>query len=332
MTKLLIMSILVGIASPYWGHTFIAEGNGKIYALRSLADSSSLCVFDAKIAGEGGVFCVTNEVASKALAEVTTPGKHSCHIVLLERQAVVADYTSGTLTLYDLDKEGMPQPNPEVVQFEGKGPHPKRQLSPHIHSSMLSPDGKTLLVVDLGCDRLIRYKVENGRLVLPEAEVIALPAGCGPRHCAFAPEGDYLYVVTELSDEVMTFRTSDYKLIARYTLNAGNPEGGAHIVVSADGKYIYASSRVSKTSKAPSLPIPDGVAIYERLANGKLKQLHYQPTGKHPRHFAVSEDGSKLVVACRDDDAVEIYALEGGVPTGKVEKIEMSQPVYIGLK
>ena len=63
-----------------------------------------------------------------------------------------------------------------------------------------------------------------------------------------------------------------------------------------------------------------------------MKQLHYQPTGKHPRHFAVSEDGSKLVVACRDDDAVEIYALEGGVPTGKVEKIEMSQPVYIGLK
>ena len=332
MTKLLIMSILVGIASPYWGHTFIAEGNGKIYALRSLADSSSLCVFDAKIAGEGGVFCVTDEVASKALAEVTTLGKHSCHIVLLERQAVVADYPSGTLTLYDLDKEGMPQPTPTVVQFEGKGPHPKRQLSPHIHSSMLSPDGKTLLVVDLGCDRLIRYKVEGGRLVLPEAEVIVLPAGCGPRHCAFAPEGDYLYVVTELSDEVMTFRTSDYKLIARYTLNAGNPEGGAHIVVSADGKYIYASSRVSKTSKAPSLPIPDGVAIYERLAKGKLKQLHYQPTGKHPRHFAVSEDGSKLVVACRDDDAVEIYALEGGVPTGKVEKIEMSQPVYIGLK
>lgn len=332
MTKLLIMSILVGIASPYWGHTFIAEGNGKIYALRSLADSSSLCIFDAKIASEGEFFCVTDEVASKALMEVTTPGKHSCHIVLLERQAVVADYTSGTLTLYELDKEGMPQPNPQVVAFEGKGPHPKRQLTPHIHSSTLSPDGKTLLVADLGCDRLIRYNVEGGRLVLPEAEIIALPAGSGPRHCAFAPEGDYLYVVTELSDEVMIFRTSDYKLLNRYVLNAGNPEGGAHIVVSADGKYIYASSRVSKTSKASSLPIPDGIAIYKRLANGKLKLLHYQETGKHPRHFAVSNDGTQLVVACRDDNMVEIYKLEGGVPTGKAEKIEVSQPVYIGLK
>jgi 6-phosphogluconolactonase (cycloisomerase 2 family) len=332
MIKLLITSLLIGIASPYWGHTFIAEGNGKIYALRSLDNSSSLCVFDAKILGDDEFFCVTDDVAPKALTEVTTPGKHSCHIVLLERQAVVADYTSGTLTLYELDGQGLPQPNPTVVKYEGKGPHPKRQLSPHIHSSTLSPDGKTLLVADLGCDRLIRYNVENGRLVLPEAEIIALPAGSGPRHCAFAPEGDYLYVVTELTDEVMTFRTSDYKLLNRYVLNAGNPEGGAHIVVSADGKYLYASSRVSRTSKASSQPIPDGIAIYKRLADGKLKQLHYQPTGAHPRHFAVSSDGTKLVVACRDSNSVETYTLKGGVPVGRAETKVVSQPVYVRLK
>lgn len=326
------MSILVGIASPYWGHTFIAEGNGKIYALRSLDDSSSLCVFDAKIIGDSDFFCLTDDVASKALTEVTTPGKHSCHIVLLERQAVVADYTSGTLTLYELDEQGLPQPNPTVVTYQGKGPHPKRQLSPHIHSSTLSPDGKSLLVADLGCDRLIRYNVENGRLVMPEAEIIALPAGSGPRHCAFAPQGDYLYVVTELTDEVMTFRTSDYKLLDRYTLNAGNPEGAAHIVVSADGKYLYASSRVSNTSKASSKPIPDGVAIYKRLADGKLKQIHYQPTGAHPRHFAVNNDGTKLVVACRDSHTVEIYTLKGGVPVGQAETKVVSQPVYVRLK
>ena len=332
MTKLLLMSILVGIASPYWGHTFIAEDNGKIYALRSLDDSSSLCVFDAKIIGDSDFFCLTDDVASKALTEVTTPGKHSCHIVLLERQAVVADYTSGTLTLYELDEQGLPQPNPTVVTYQGKGPHPKRQLSPHIHSSTLSPDGKSLLVADLGCDRLIRYNVENGRLVMREAEIIALPAGSGPRHCAFAPQGDYLYVVTELTDEVMTFRTSDYKLLDRCTLNAGNPEGAAHIVVSADGKYLYASSRVSNTSKASSKPIPDGVAIYKRLADGKLKQIHYQPTGAHPRHFAVSNDGTKLVVACRDSHTVEIYTLKGGVPVGQAETKLVSQPVYVRLK
>lgn len=332
MTKLLLMSILVGIASPYWGHTFIAEGNGKIYALRSLDNSSSLCVFDAKILGDDEFFCLTDDVAAKTLTEVTTPGRHSCHIVLLERQAVVADYSSGTLTLYELDEQGLPQPNPVVVRYEGKGPHPKRQLSPHIHSSTLSPDGKTLLVADLGCDRLIRYNVENGRLVLPEAEIIALPAGSGPRHCAFAPKGDYLYVVTELTDEVMTFSTSDYKLLDRCTLNAGNPEGGAHIVVSADGKYLYASSRVSNTSKSSSQPIPDGIAIYKRLADGKLKQLHYQPTGAHPRHFAVSNDGSMLVVACRDSNTVETYTLKGGVPVKRVDTKVVSQPVYVRLK
>ena len=130
----------------------------------------------------------------------------------------------------------------------------------------------------------------------------------------------------------MTFRTSDYKLLDRCTLNAGNPEGAAHIVVSADGKYLYASSRVSNTSKASSKPIPDGVAIYKRLADGKLKQIHYQPTGAHPRHFAVSNDGTKLVVACRDSHTVEIYTLKGGVPVGQVETKVVSQPVYVRLK
>ena len=332
MIKLLITSLLIGIASPYWGHTFIAEGNDKIYALRSLDDASSLCVFDAKIAGSDKVFCLTDEMSAKALVEVTTPGKHSCHIVLLDRQAVVADYTSGTLTLYDLDDKGLPQPNPKVVVFEGKGVHPRRQRTPHIHSSTLSPDGKTLIVADLGCDRLICYNVENGRLALPEAKIVALPAGSGPRHCAYSPDGDYLYVVAELSDEVFAFRTSDYKLLDRHVLNAGNPEGGAHIVVSADGKYVYASSRVSRTSRASSKPVPDGVAIYKRLANGKLKQLHYQPTGAHPRHFAVSRDGATMAVACRDDDAVEIYQLKKGVPVGNPERLSASQPVYVRLK
>ena len=40
---------------------------------------------------------------------------------------------------------------------------------------------------------------------------------------------------------------------------------------------------------------------------GKLKKAHYLPTGGHPRHFAISKDGKALVVACRDDNMIEIF-------------------------
>ena len=332
--KLLALTILVGSNNDYWGYTFLAEGNGKIYALRSLEPSSSLCVlYDSKsLEGQSGVI----ELASLQLPmlESATEGKHSCHITLLPREAVVSDYTSGTLSLFPLDAKGSVEGSPRMLYFDGKGVHPTRQEGPHIHSSALSPDGKELVVVDLGTDRIYRFVVENGRLVVPQLSYVALPAGCGPRFSVFSADGDYLYVVTELSDEVLVYRTSDFALQGRYALSGENPEGGAHIALSSNGRYLYASLRVSSAANEKQCKISDGVAIYECLSNGGLKKVYYQQTGGHPRHFTVSDDGSVLVVACRDSNTIEIYPLDKntGVPTGEVEKIPVSEPTYVGLR
>lgn len=324
----LMLTILVGSNTAYWGHTYLAEGNDKVYALRSLSPASSLCVFDSKaLNGRVGVI----ELASLQvpMTESKTEGEESCHITLLSREAVVSDYTSGTLTLYPLDERGAVCGTHRLLHFDGSGLHPTRQRSSHIHSSVLSPDGKSLVVVDLGCDKLYLFAVENGR-VANQLSIVSTPAGSGPRFSTFSNDGKYLYVVTELSDEVLVYATSDFALLGRYPLHTANPGGGAHIALSSDGRYLYASLRVS--SVAQDCPISDGVAIYECLAGGKLKKLCYQPTGGHPRHFALSADGKALVVACRDDDMLELYPLENGVPIGKVEKITVPKPVYVGLR
>lgn len=324
------MSLLIGTYNPYWGHTYIAEGNGKIYALRSLAEGSSLCVFaQPKPQGEDSLSIVTLDALEEKLVEVTTPGKHSCHITLLKHQAVLADYTSGTLSLFELDEDGIPQSNPQIISFEGSGTHPTRQTSPHIHSSWLSPDGKMLVVADLGCDALYRFEVADGRVVTTTMERIDLPSGCGPRHCAFSPQGNILYVVTELSDEVLVYRTADFSLLNRYALHPENPEGGGHIVL--NGEYLYISMRVSSSAGAGRCHTKDGIAIFKRLENGELIHLGYQPTGGHPRHFAITKNGDKLIVACRDDNRVEIYELDkaSGLIGESVGTITTPAPVYV---
>ena len=333
MLKLLALTLLVGSNNSYWGYTYLAEGNNKIYALRSLEPTSSLCTFDATaLAGQEGVI----ELASLQvpMKESVTSGAHSCHITLLSREAVVADYTSGTLSLFPLDKDGNVEGEPRLLRFEGQGVHSTRQEGPHIHSSALSPDGKMLAVVDLGTDKIYRFAVENGRLVVPQLSYVSLPAGCGPRFSVFSNDGSYLYVVTELSDEVLVYRTSDFSLQDRCSLSGDISEGGAHIALSADGRYLYASQRVSSAGREKECKTSDGVAIYKCLANGKLKKLQYLPTGGHPRHFALSPDGKALVVACRDSNTVEIFPLnkKNGLPTGDVEKISVSEPVYIGFR
>ncbi len=331
LLKTLALTIIVGSYTPYWGYTYLAEGNDKVYALRGLNQSSSLCTFDSD--------CLKNykgvvELASLQvpMAESVTEGCESCHITLLEREAVVSDYSSGTLSLYPLDEKGSVCGNPRLLRYEGTGAHPTRQNSPHIHSSALSPDGKTLAVVDLGTDRVYCYAVKDGR-VADMLTAIALPAGSGPRFSVFSNDGKYLYLLTELSDEVMVYRTSDYVLQSRYPIGDDNPEGGAHIALSPDGCYLYASLRVSGTSKAKQCKATDGVAVFKCLKGGKLKRLYYQPTGGHPRHFAISPDGKALVVACRDSNEIEVYPLDNksGLPVGCVEKISVKAPVYVGF-
>ena len=294
LLKLFALTILVGSNTTYWGHTYLAEGNDKIYALRSLSPHSSLCVFDSKVLKDtqGIVELAGLQVP---MVESKTEGDESCHITLLPREAVVSDYTSGTLTLYPLDKNGDVEGKARLLRFEGSGAHPTRQKSSHIHSSALSPDGKSLVVIDLGCDKIYRYAVKNGRLSAASLSSISTPSGCGPRFGTFSNDGHFLYVVTELSDEVLVYRTSDFALIGRYPLGDANPGGGSHIALSADGRYLYASLRVSSVVKSDNYPISDGVAIFECMGDGKLKKLFYQPTGGHPRHFTLSADGTVLV-------------------------------------
>lgn len=310
------MAIIVGSYTPEWGHTALAEGFDKLYALRSLPGGSSLCVFDVPEKTDGFV----SLGRMTPVGEFKTPGEHSCHITLLDSQAVVSDYTSGTLSLFELDGEGIPQGEPSLIRFRGAGPDPIRQTCPHIHSSWVSPDGETIVVADLGCDRLYRYKVSDGRLQAQTQEVFCLPEGCGPRHCVFSACGKRLYVSTELSDEVLVYDYPQMKLVQSLLVNDLKPRGGGHLAISPDGKFLYASSRLKN----------DGLAIFQIDADGLLQRVGYQPTGEHPRHFTISEDGKTLLCAARDSDLIEAFSVNS--EDGKLlkkEEFNIDKPVFI---
>ena len=298
------MNLVIGTWDAAWGHTWVSRGFGKLYALKSLAVGSSLVVMDR---------------TGEPLGEYPTPGAHPCHITLLDKEAVVSDYTSGTLSLFPLDSDGLPTAVPQILHFHGKGPHPVRQTSPHVHSSWISADGNSLVVADLGTDQLYRFSVREGRLDKDSRETFTLPAGCGPRHCAFG--SGKLYVVTELSDEILVLDWPSMQLMQRCFVNDEHHGGGGHVLLSPDGRYLYASSRL----------INDGIAVFRVVKDGLLERCGYYPTGSHPRHFCLSADGSLVFVACRDDDVVQIFernAADGSISDAKYE-ISVEKPVFI---
>ena len=149
-----------------------------------------------------------------------------------------------------------------------------------MHSVRFSPDGRYLFASDLGTDHLYRYEITPDSIPFDKnsVKVIQTPPGTAPRHFDFHPNGQYLYLLGELSGKVIVYHDHKGDMEAKQIVVSDSigARGSAHIKISPDGQYLYASNRLEG----------DGIAIFAvSSTEGTLTKAGYQPTGKHPRHF-----------------------------------------------
>src|SRR5258708_5026108 len=82
-----------------------------------------------------------------------------------------------------------------------------RQARPHAHMITTDPPTGAILVTDLGADAVLVYSLdETGRLTPKTTSRLDAAPGAGPRHLAFHPDGQHLFVVNELATTVRTLR------------------------------------------------------------------------------------------------------------------------------
>ncbi|HMD60525.1 MAG TPA: beta-propeller fold lactonase family protein, partial [Opitutaceae bacterium] len=89
-------------------------------------------------------------------------GPTPCHIGVdgTGRIGLAANYHLGLAAAIPLNPDGSLGP-PRVVAHAGKGPHPTRQASSHVHSTYFAPDGRFAIVCDLGLDRIYTYLIDR---------------------------------------------------------------------------------------------------------------------------------------------------------------------------
>lgn len=292
-----------GVENP----SFLAEAGGFLYAASESMD------------GKAAFFQVQSDsLELKGTADSGEMGP--CHIYAEDTYVWTANY-GGSVTKYERSGETLART--AFSKHEGAtGPNEERQDGPHVHSVVPFPDGKHLLVCDLGTDTLVVYDKETLAVV---KEVQAAP-GAGPRMSLFHPEKPVVYVMNELDSTVSVYKVGDGGMITHLDTLAGLPDGysgehtGADLQLSADQRFLWATIRGW-----------DGVAVFDLEADGSLsKPRHVKLDGKTPRSFYALKTEPFLVVAFQDSNELCLYKIEpNGLPTFTGKRLAVTAPVCV---
>lgn len=223
-----------------------------------------------------------------------------CHIAQSpDKQHMIAcDYYEGHLFFYRREKNRIRLVN--TVQKEGGGPMSPDQDRARLHFAVIDA-ANVATCVDLGSDRLYRYQLGDDLPV--ELPAIDLPKGKGPRHLVYGTDGNHLYVLTELTSEVLHLQRQGEAWTLMHTYPTVTPmflesTAGAAIRLSADGQHLYTSSR------------GDDTLFHHRvLPDGSLAPIgRYSSLGSHPRDFSLTPDDAYLLICNRDSGNIAVYA------------------------
>jgi len=237
------------------------------------------------------------------------------------RFVLVANYFGGSVAVLPVLDDGRLGYATDVKEVTGKlGPTKATHAPPgsfavsghdrtHAHMIAADPAGRFVLHVDLGLDKIFTWKFDDrkGVLTANDPHSVSLPAGDGPRHFHFHPNGRWLYSIQEEGSTIVAF---DYdaekgRLTSRQTIST-LPPGFAgsnfcsEILVSTDGRFVYAGNRLH-----------DSIGIFAVGATGALSYVGEEWTrADYPRSFAFDPSGRFLYCCNQRGDNITVFRVD----------------------
>lgn len=216
------------------------------------------------------------------------------------------------------------------VAHHGKGPAPIRQERPHPHCAVPSPDNRFVVVTDLGLDKVMSYRFENGMLTPAETPFLSLPPRSGPRHFVFCENGRSAYVINEMGSTVghlnydsRTGKLALVSLVSSLPADFTGRNDCADLHLSPDERFLYGSNRGH-----------DSIVIFKVAAESGALTLvgHVSTEGHWPRNFAISPSGRFVLVANQASDTIVIFRRDA--ETGllqRIDKVDVGAPMCVKM-
>jgi 6-phosphogluconolactonase len=274
----------------------VAPGGRVLYAVHELDE------------GLVSAYAVTASEGLRLLGSRPIDAAHPCHISVhpLGRHAFVSSWGSGSFVVLPVDGDGALKPPGEVIESR----------KPYAHMMVSDQRGRWVLGVHLGAGTVSCYELDLDSGCLRLRHEARMAAGAGPRHLAFHPAGNVVYVANEL-DSTLTAcafdrasgRLDPGESISTVPADFTGDNFPSAIRSSADGGFVYVANRGH-----------DSIAVVSTRPSPRLLAT-FACGGEFPRDIAFAPDGGLLYVANERSDLITVFAVDpddGGLtPTGR---------------
>jgi 6-phosphogluconolactonase (cycloisomerase 2 family) len=180
--------------------------------------------------------------------------------------------------------------------------------APHAHMIDTDPAGDFVIVNDLGLDLTIVWKFDKTAGMLSDPKTFPSSLGAGPRHFVFHPNGRWFYSLNEEASTLafMTYDARTGMLSPREEIQTLPAEFvgtnfTSEVIVSHDGKFVYAANRLHDT-----------IAIFSIDRNGAPTLVDEEWTrGDYPRNCNIDPTGNFLYACNQRSDAITTFRIDG---------------------
>lgn len=298
----------IELAAEISGPGFLAKHpNGKmLYAVATKSGTPSVVAY--QIDGESG----KQSLVEDSSLPIGDGGAAHVSVSRDGKVVLTAQYGGGSTACFRLDESGSLVERSDLQEHPpGSGVVPGRQETAHAHWTGTSPDDRFVFVPDLGMDKVVIYKLDSSAGTLTPHGYGECPAGGGPRHMKFSPDGTKVYVLNELAlsvtvfdydaeagamKPIQTIETLPESVKAKEDFNSAS-----EIRVHASGKFVYSANRGNDSITAYSV----------EEATGRLSLIEVEPIhGAWPRNFNIDPSGRFLLAAGKNTNSISIFTID----------------------
>lgn len=270
----------------------VGVDGGPCVAAYRISPDGNLTLLNTKPIGDGGAAHVSVHPSGKFL--------------------LTAQYGGGSVALFPIASDGSVEARAQLIEHEGgSGVVENRQDNPHPHWTGYSPDGRFAFVPDLGLDRFVIYRVDADKpSIHPHGHAQSVPGG-GPRHMRFSVDGNFIYLLNELSLSVTTFSynakdgTTDRRTTTPALSEAVKAKeafnSSSEILVHPNGEIVYSANRGNDTVTVyRANPISGTLAVRE------VESIR----GSWPRNINLDPTGKWLLAAGAHSNTISVFAID----------------------